>query len=275
MNILLCICMVSASTGIIITDNVLFYEGDLKITTLMIGDTVTIDGYCGDTAQVFLNRIFGTLLKGVLIDLGQEIAEEQLFVFSRGYYDEGCFAEAARLFFHFLYFYPGSRYYPEALFYTGLACDELACQGADYDTIPGIQKNEQSGRYYYTGNCYQRLLEEYPADVYATSAAYYLILCQRAAEEPWNGATDKIEQDLHRLQNVIDTYGKFAERAAVLEEIGYDYRALYEITSEALYRDQAVRVFKTVIQDYPAGAHEASARVHLFEIENNIPIYLY
>jgi hypothetical protein len=91
-------CLFSASTGIIITDNVLFYEGDLKITALMTGDTVAVTMKNTDTVFVECNNKAGTLLQGVLIDLADTIAEEQLFMFARGYHDEQAFPQAMRLF---------------------------------------------------------------------------------------------------------------------------------------------------------------------------------
>jgi len=275
MNILMCMCMISASAGIIITDNVLFYEGNLKITTFFLGDTVTIDGYHGDTVLVRFNEASGILLKGVLIDLDAEIAEEQLLVFARGYYDMGLFPQAVRLFVHFLHFCSGSQYYPEALFYTGRTFDALASQGAGYDTFPGITMNERTGQYYYTGTAYKQILEQFPESPYAAGSAYYLILSMRVAREPWNGSIDVIEKDLQRLQNIISSYDEFEERAAVLQEIGFDFRALFELSSDRSYLDQAKTVFQTVIRDYPATVHEAGARVHLYEIEKGISIYQY
>ncbi|MBN2620066.1 hypothetical protein JXB22_03165 [candidate division WOR-3 bacterium] len=275
MSILLYVYLFSASTGIIITDNVLFYEGDLRITALMTGDTVTVTAENTDTVFIECNEKAGTLLQGVLIDLADTIAEEQLFMFARGYHDEQAFPQAMRLFVHFLHFFPGSRYYPEALFYTGRTFDERARQATDKDTVPGITKNEGTSQYYYAGTAYKQLLEQYPSSCYAGSAAYYLILCLRAASEPWDRSLDKITKDMDRLQELVDVYGEFDERAAALEDIGYDYRVLYELTGGESYKESAQAVFASVIEEYPSTVHEASARVHLYELEHDIPIYLY
>lgn len=275
MGLLVCAYLFSASTGIIITDNVLYYEGDLTIIAFSVGDTVTITRKNADTIFVARRGKAGTLLQGVLIDLGDEIAEEQLLVFARGYYDEQALPQALRLFVHFLHFFPGSAYRPEALYYTGLTFDGLARQGTEYDTLPGIALNERTGQYYYAGTAFKQVLEQYPSSRYAGSAAYCLALCLRQASEPWDGSPEKVKKDLDRLQGVLDTHAEFEERAAVLEEIGYDHRVLYELTGDVSYRDKARAVFEAVIDGYPGTAHEASARVHVYEIENGIPIYLY
>lgn len=245
------------------------------MATLMTGDTLTIRGYQEDTAQVQYNGTSGTLLKDVLIDLENPITEQQLFTFARGYYDTRMFPQAARLLVHFLHFYPESQYRPEALFYTGRTFEELACEGEAYDTLPGITKNENTSRYYYTGTAYKQLLEQFPSSIYAPEAAFYLVLCLRAADVPWKKSIDKISRDLERLQQLLSSYSEFENRAAAREEIGYDYRVLYELSGELSYRDQAESVFKKIVLEYPATVHEARARVHLSELENGIPIYLY
>jgi hypothetical protein len=89
---------------------------------------------------------------------------------------------------------------------------------------------------------------------------------------------EKIVQDLARFQQLMSSYGEsgeFENRAAALEEIGYDNRVLFELSNDAGYRDQAEHIFKSIILEYPATVHEARARVHLYELENDIPIYLY
>jgi hypothetical protein len=80
---------------------------------------------------------------------------------------------------------------------------------------------------------------------------------------------------MDRLQELVDVYGEFDERAAVLEDIGYDHRALYELTGDVSYKESAKAVFASLIEEYPSTVHEASARVHLYELEHDIPIYLY
>jgi hypothetical protein len=265
----------ASSTGVIIVDNVLFYEGDLKLIAFSVGDTVTIRGYSGDTILVQRESGSGTLLKGVLIDLGQEVAEEQLFVFARGYYDAQAYAHAGRLFVHFLHFFSGSRFYAEALYYMGLAYEALARAGLIEAPISGIAMNEGTGDYYYTGVSYKHILEQFPDSPYAARAAYRLHLCLRAAHEPWDRAIDIISRDLEALEALLVTYHEFDERPAVLLEIGYVNRVLLELTGDVMYRTEAEETFNTVIDNYPSTVHEASARVHLYELAREIPIYLY
>ena len=275
MNIILLLYMFSSSTGVIIVDNVLFYEGDLKLIAFSVGDTVTIDGYKGDTIVVRRESGSGTLLKGVLIDLGQEVAEEQLFVYARGYYDVHAYVQAGRLLVHFLHFFAGSRFYEEALFYKGLAFEALARNGSIEEPLSGIAMNEKTGHHYYAGISYKHLLEQFPDSPYAARAAYRLHLCLRAAHEPWDKSIDVVVRDLNALESFLAHYQEFDERSAVLLEIGYVNRVLYELSNDVQYRTAAEKTFKTVIDVYPSTVHEASARVHLYELEQGIPIYLY
>ena len=120
------ILLLSASPGVIIVDNVLFYGDDHNMRILNTGDMVDILEYMDTSLKVEYDSATGELDKNVLIDLNHEIAEHEQFVFARGYFDEGEYPKAIRLLEIFVKFFDDSNYLAEALYYLGQSYEALA-----------------------------------------------------------------------------------------------------------------------------------------------------
>ncbi len=114
-----------SDSGVVIVDGVLFYEGDLKSSVLNAGDIVETIEQKDDMVRIRYNNKVGLVNKGVLIDFREQIAEERLFVFARGYFNQAEYRKAAKLFDVFINNFDQSQYLTEALYYYGMSNEEL------------------------------------------------------------------------------------------------------------------------------------------------------
>ena len=89
MILLSVLLFIIANQGVVIVDNVWFYEGDLKTRIINTGDIIEIIGHIDGRVRIRVDNVAGELSSGVLIDLDGEVAEDRLFIFARGYYDQG------------------------------------------------------------------------------------------------------------------------------------------------------------------------------------------
>ena len=192
-----------SNPGVIVVDNVWFYEGDLKSTMINTGDMVEIIER-GDTfLKVSYNNAMGRIHKGVLIDLSEEIAEERLFVFVRGYYDESEYTKSAALFNVFIDYFDTSYYLAEVLYYSALSYEEIAKTFTEVDTSENIFLNEKNNKWYYSGNEYEMIIERFPESKYASKAAYSLIHIFRTKNLPWYDSLALIQEELQLWHEFI------------------------------------------------------------------------
>lgn len=264
-----------SNSGVIIVDNVWFYGDDHKMRILNTGDLVEIIEIINDRTKIEYDSAFGQIDKNVLIDLNDVIAEDELFVFSRGYFDDGEYKKASRLFGVFIENFDESKYLAENLYYLGQSYEALANNFSNIDSIPHIVLNEHYNRWYYDGDAYQELLERFPDSPYAAKAQYRLISISRAGNQPWHDSIALIEEELKRWQQFVGEYKNTDEYVLGLLEIGYLNRVLYEITEDLKYKDEAINIFTKIIYEYPNTIHYASARVNISEIMKGRNIYKY
>jgi outer membrane protein assembly factor BamD (BamD/ComL family) len=273
MVITLTLLLLSASPGVIIVDNVLFYGNDHTMRVLNTGDMVDIIEYMDDRLRVTYDTATGELDKNVLIDLNHEIAEHEQFVFARGYFDEGEYAKAVRLLEIFVKFFDNSNYLAEALYYLGQSYEALASTSSD--SIPFFSTNKQLDQQYYNGDAYRILLNTFPESPFASKAQYRLINIFRMANLPWQDSVQIIRQELAMWDDFCKQYEHTDEYVLALSEKGYLYRVLYEITDDMDYRDKASTTFSEIIRGYPNTVNAAYARVHLHELALDKKIYKY
>jgi outer membrane protein assembly factor BamD (BamD/ComL family) len=265
---------IASSPGVIIVDNVLFYGDDHSMRVLNAGDMVDILEQTDNRLKVEFDSAIGELDKNVLIDLNDEIAEDEQFVFSRGYFDEGEYAKAARLLEIFVRFFDDSNYLPEALYYLGQSYEALA-NSIEADSTPAFSTNTQINQRYYNGDAYRILVNAYPESPFAAKAQYRLINIYRMGNLPWNDSVELIQEELAMWDDFCEKYHYTDAYMLALSEKGYLYRILFELTGDTDYRNKALTTFEEIIIDYPKTVHAAYARVHLHELNKGERIYKY
>lgn len=268
------VLILSTSPGVIIVDNVLFYGNDHNMRVLNTGDMVDVLAYTNDRLTVEYDSSTGELDKNVLIDLNDEIAEDEQFVFSRGYFDEGEYGKATRLLEIFVRFFDNSNYLAEALYYLGQSYEALA-NSSGSDSTPLFSMNTQINQRYYNGDAYRILVNTFPDSPFAAKAQYRLINIFRMSNLPWDDSVEIIQQELAMWDNFCEQYQHTDAYMLALSEKGYLYRVLFELTEDIDYRDKALSTFKEIIFGDPNTVHAAYARVHLYELERNEKIYKY
>jgi tetratricopeptide (TPR) repeat protein len=272
--ILLSVCLFSR--GVVITDNVWFYSTENHSSTIFCtGDTVKILASDGDLMVVEYNGLKGKIHKGVLIDLEDEIARDQLFVYARGYFDNGEYEHAITLFDLFNAEFPHSDYYPEALYYTGLAHEEIAKIPSWADTVAGLVYNDRYNIWYYPGDTYMAVLERFPDCEYASKAAYRLINIYRMSILPWGDSAEPVFDEIGMWEEFIDRFQDSEEYVPALLEMGYLYRVLFEITGDSDYKVEAATIFQLILDECTYTIYAAQARVNLFELAHEEKIYKY
>jgi outer membrane protein assembly factor BamD (BamD/ComL family) len=264
----------AASPAVVIVDNVLFYGSDHKMRILNTGDMVDIVEHINDRLTVEYDSATGEMDKNVLIDFNDEIAEDEQFVFSRGYFDEGEFEKASRLLEIFVRYFDTSNYLAEALYYLGQSYEAMATK-SDSDSLSVFFMNTQLNQRYYNGDAYRILLKEFPESPFAAKAQYRLINIFRISNLPWRDSAEPIEEEIAMWDDFCDRYRFTDEYVLGLSELGYLNRILFEITDEPAYREAATSKFEEITFEYPNTIHSAYARVHLFELKNNEKIYKY
>lgn len=274
MVITIILILLSASPGVVIVDNVLFYGADHRMRILNTGDIIDIVEDINERVVVQFDSTTGELDRNVLIDFNNEVAEDEHFVFARGYFDEGEFEKAARLLDIFVQYFDNSNYLAEALYYLGQSYEALAAKG-DSDSLAVFSMNNQLNQRYYNGDAYRILLQEFPESPFASKAQYRLINIFRIGVLPWEDSVELIEQELAMWTDFCTRYQLTEEYVLGLSEAGYLNRILYEITDEPLYKDIALSKFEEVTFKYPDTIHAAYAKVHIFELQNNEKIYKY
>lgn len=275
MIIFLVFLLCFSDTGVVIVDNVWFYGDDHKIRVLETGDLVEIIELHEDTVKIKYDNAVGVILKGVLIDFKENIAEDELFVFARGYFDDGKYWNAVSLFDAFIRFFDESEYYAEVLYYHGLSYEALARHLNSPDSIPGVLFNEHYNICYYSGESYMTILEDYAESMYASKAAYCLFNIFRTSNQPWRDSIQLIQAELKMWQDFAVKYKNTDEYVLALLEIGYLNRVLFEITEDSDYRTDAAKVFQEILDKYPNSINSAQSKVNLHEIENRKKIYKY
>ncbi len=274
--ILWCILLfIQSNQGIIIVDNVWFYEGQLKTRVINTGTLVDIIGRVDDRVRIRVDDIVGELSSGVLIDLDEEVGQDRLFIFARGYYDQLEYDKAILLFEVFIEKFPWSEYFAEALYYYGMAKEELAATVGRPDTLSGFLFNERYNIWYYSGEAYMDILEDFSETAYAPKAAYRLLHILRMNNLPWRDSVELITEELHMWEEFVTKYKTSDEYVVAMLELGYLYRVLFEITDNADYRLNAVKIFQQVMDKYPNSSSSAQAKVHLFELAKGQNIYKY
>lgn len=267
--------VISATPAVVIVDNVLFYDGRDTLRIINTGDKVEILDQEDDFVKVRLETATGSLHRGVLVNLKDDLAEERLFVFARGYFDQGEYIPAVRL-FHVMYTtFSSSPYIPEVMYYYGRCYEELAERYDSRDSVPGYFFNEHYQRWYYAGDLYALLLERYPDSNFAPKAAYRLLTILRMHNVPWKDSYSVILEELDLWLEFATKYEDTDEYVLALLEIGYLNRVLYEITEDSDYKRDAVDIFNKIIDVYPESIHVAQAKVNLRELADGEYIYKY
>ncbi len=265
---------IAINSGVVIVDNILFYGDDHKMRLLRTGDMVDILQHTDDRVTVEYDSAVGELDRNVLIDFDSEIAEDEQFVFARGYFDEGEYGKAMRLLDIFVKYFDDSRYLAEAMYYLGQSYEALATKDSD-DSLPDISLNEKINQRFYNGDVYRMLVEMFPNNPYAAKAEYRLINLFRIAHLPWDDSVEIIKQELTMWHEFSIKSEDTDEYMLALSEMGYLNRVLYEITAATDFREEAIRLFSIVVSSYPNTVHAAYANVHLYELERGKKIYKY
>lgn len=266
--------VLSINPGVVIIDNVWFYGEDHKMRILSTGDMVDILEDLGERYRVGYDTTSGNLEKNVLVDLNSEIGEHELFVFARGYFDEGGYEKAARLLDIFTRYFDGSSYQAEALYYLAQSFEALIDTGND-DSIPGTVRNEIIDRHYYNGDIYRMIIRDFPESPFASRSQYRLINIFRIEHLPWRDSVEVIQQELTMWEDFCAAYGAPEEHVLGLSEIGYLNRVLYEITGNADYHDTALLTFRAIVAEHPNTIYAAYATVNLYELTSDKKIYKY
>ncbi len=264
-----------SNPGVVIVDGVWFYGDDQKMRVLGTGEVIEIIEYENDLIKISYDTIVGKIHKGVFIDLSHEIAEKKLFVFGRGYFDEGEYIKAASLFDVFIRFFDKSHHLAEVLYYYGLSNEQIAKVLTPADSLPGFIFNGNYNTWHYSGEAYERVLEEFPESMYASKAAYRLLNVTRARNLPWRDSLRLIQGELEMWHEFISKYNDTEEYVLALLEVGYLNRVLFEITENSDYKRDALEVFQEIFDKYPNSIYSAQSKVNLYEIENGINIYEY
>ncbi len=264
-----------SDSGVVIVDGVLFYGDDHKMRCFNTGDVVEIVEQIEDTVIVKRDSAVGPILNDVIVNFKEIIAEEHLFVFARGYFDEGEYKKSAKLLNLFIKNFDGSRYCAEALYYYGLSREELAGSFDKSDSTPDFLFNEKYNIWYYSGEAYMEILERFSESTYASKAVYRLINIFRMRNLPWNDSVQLIQEELRMWQDFDSKYKNTDEYVLVLLEIGYLNRVLFEITEDLDYRTDAVKIFQEIFDTYPNSIYSAQSRLNLHEIKNGKNIYKY
>jgi outer membrane protein assembly factor BamD (BamD/ComL family) len=266
------VLVVSNSPGVLIVDNVLFYGNDSKMRILNTGDMVDIIENITERFQIKYDTAFGELDRNVMIDLNSEIGEHELFVFARGYFDDGEFEKAVRLLEIFVRYFDASNYLAEALYYLGQSFEAIASRN---DSFPGIERNEFIHQNYYNGDTYRVIVRDFPDSPYAARAQYRLISIFRIRHLPWQDSVEIIEEELRMWHEFCEKYQNTDEYVMALSEMGYLNRVLYEITKSDDHREAAAVIFQEIISEYPTTLYAAYATVHLHELTTGKQIYKY
>ncbi|MDH4210568.1 MAG: hypothetical protein OEV79_03900 [candidate division WOR-3 bacterium] len=266
--------VISINPGVVIIDNVWFYGNDHKMRILNTGDMVDILDDLDERYTVRYDTTSSEIDKNVLVDMNSEIGEHELFVFARGYFDEGEYEKAARLLDIFARYFDGSNYLAEALYCLAQSFEALI-EKNDNDSIPGIAQNESLKQKYYNGDIYRMIVRDFPDDPFASKAQYRLINIFRIEHLPWRDSVQIIQQELSMWEDFCTAYQAPDERVLGLSEIGYLSRVLYEITDTVDYRDMAIQTFGEIISDYPNTIYSAYAKVNLYELTSDKKIYKY
>jgi outer membrane protein assembly factor BamD (BamD/ComL family) len=264
--------MISSNPGVVIVDNVLFYGDDSKMRILNTGDMVDITEDVTERYKVRYDTVFGEFDKNVLVDLNSEIGEHELFVFARGYFDDGEYEKAARLLEIFTSYFDASNYLAEAMYYLGQSFEAIASRN---DSLAGIERNESLHQNYYSGDIYRVVVIEFPDSPYASKAQYRLINIYRIKHLPWHDSVQVIEQELAMWHEFCEKYPDTDEHVMALSEMGYLNRVLYEITKSDELREAASAIFEGIIMEYPNSVYAAYAIVHLHELAVGEQIYKY
>ncbi|UCD19681.1 MAG: hypothetical protein JSU64_00660 [candidate division WOR-3 bacterium] len=264
--------VLSSSPGALIVDNVLFYGDDDKMRILNTGDMVDIVDDATERYQIKYDTVFGELDRNVIVDLNSGIGEHELFIFSRGYFDDGEYEKAARLLEIFSRYFDASSYLPEALYYLGQSYDAMASRG---DSFPGIELNESIHQHYYNGDIYRVIVREFPDSPFTAKAQYRLINIYRIMNLPWHDSVEIIAEELAMWRAFCAKYPETDEYVMALSETGYLERVLYEITRSDDHRSAAVAIFNEIISEYPNTVYAAYAIVHIHELTTGEQIYKY
>lgn len=272
MTIVFLALLISSNPGVVIVDNVLFYGDDSKMRILNTGDMVDIIESITERFNIQYDSAFGELQKNVLVDLNSTIGEHELFVFARGYFDDGELEKAARLLEIFARYFDASNYLAEALYYLGQSFEAIASRN---DSFPGIERNESIHQNFYRGDTYRIIVAEFPDSPYASKAQYRLINIYRIKHLPWHDSVEVIEQELAMWQAFCEKYPDTEEHVMGLSEMGYLNRVLYEITRSDDYSEAASAIFEGIISEYPNTVYAAYAIVHLHEMALGEQIYKY
>ncbi|UCF71579.1 MAG: hypothetical protein JSW49_04730 [candidate division WOR-3 bacterium] len=272
MTLTLLAIVLSSSPGVLIVDNVLFYGDDHRMRILNTGDMVDIIDNATERYQIKYDTVFGELDRNVMVDLNSGIGEHELFIFSRGYFDDGEYEKAAKLLEIFARYFDVSYYLPEALYYLGQSLEAIASLN---DSFPGIERNESVHQNYYNGDTYRVIVREFPYSRYAAKAQYRLINIYRIKHLPWHDSVEIIEEELEMWREFCDRYPETEENVMALSETGYLERVLYEITRSDDHRSAAVAIFNEIISEYPNTVYAAYAIVHLHELATGEQIYKY
>lgn len=265
---------ISINPAVIIVDNVWFYGADHKMRILSTGDMVDILEDLGERCTVWYDTTSSELDKNVLVDLNSEIGEHELFVFARGYFDEGEHEKAARLLDIFARYFDNSDYLAEALYYLAQSFEALIARG-DNDSIPGIAHNTRINQNYYNGDIYRMIVRNFPDHPFSSKAQYRLINIFRIEHLPWQDSIEIIQQELDMWEEFCMQYQQADEQALGLSEIGYLNRVLYEITDTMDYYDAAIQTFNKIVLEYPNTIYAAYATVNLYELTSDRKIYKY
>lgn len=275
MYVLLIFLLFSQGTGVIVVDNVWFYGDDQKMISLGTGTVVEIIEYEDDLVKVSYEERIGKVHRGVLIDFESPIAEKKLFVFARGYFDDGAYSQAASLFEIFIRSFQESQYLCEALYYYGLSNEWVAKVLTPADSLPGFVFNENYNTWHYSGESYERIRDEFPGSVYASKAVYRLLSVIRERNLPWRDSLQPIQEELKMWQDFIVKYRDTEEYVLALLEIGYLNRVLFEITANADFEKNAIDVFQEISDTYPKSVFSAQSDLNLYEIDHGENIYKY
>ncbi len=275
MQLLVLWLLVAASNGVVITDNVWVYGEDHAMHALHTGDVVVIASYEDNMLNIEYENARYRVLRDVLIDFDSEIAPEKLFVFARGYFDERESRKAARLFDVFTTYFETSVYYVEALYYSGLAYEEIARTCAVRDTLPEMVYSEYLRQWIYSGKAYATLIEHLPENVFTPKARYRLLLTHRMIRLPWQDSVAVIKTERSQWLEFAARYQHTDEYVMALLEAAYLSRILFEITGSADHENAAVDLYRRIVSEFPETVAAAQAILYIFEIENGENIYKY
>lgn len=241
---------------------------------LNTGDMVDLIDDHNDRIDVMYDSVTGELDRSVMIDLNEEVAEDEQFVFARGYFDEGEYEKSARLLEVFIKYFDTSKYLAEALYYLGQSYEAFATR-SENDSLPGLVMNEQLKQRYYSGDVYRIVIEDHPQSPFAAKAQYRLINIYRIGNLPWHDSVDVIQQELAMWRAFCEQYMNTEEYVLGRSEMGYLNRVLFEITGNEDYKTEAISIFKSIIVDNPNTVNAAYANVHIYELEKGQKIYKY